>query len=440
MGRKDFSTQMVLVTALVKKTESTLTSNIAKVSAEVAEEKALQARVAERTKKELARIAKLANDRHSEDKRARGALRAVMDENKKAAAEEVAELKTVLNAGIAKLRAKNAANAREMKKDLSDATQKFSEKLSDQAKAQAAAHANLASATAAAVAASQASLKSAQAGFDSKITMLTNTVVANDKKAKAGISKLTGVVNDISKANTADRAPIRAETKAAQADLQKALDRAISIGEARAKAVEQRIAEHLKNTKRYLQVELIEQAEKQADNVFNILNGKRQHIADNYLSLKAYAVSAADKITDYRAAGKGAGMSSIGDLLVTVGAMGAVKAPPATGLGLGGDKIPAIFSGKSVKVNGAVAAINGLVNEFTNSANQVRNRWPMGLGKYLLDKLEVSMSGKGVLQVDKVSGKHGNYVYINVYEGTLAKLTAKIQAPIKKADIHVPPP
>merc|ERR1712100_178973 len=52
--RKDFATQMVVVTALVKKTESQLTSNIAKVSAEVAEEKALQARVAERTKKERA--------------------------------------------------------------------------------------------------------------------------------------------------------------------------------------------------------------------------------------------------------------------------------------------------------------------------------------------------------------------------------------------------
>merc|ERR1712072_1262479 len=120
--RKDFATRMNVVTALVKNTESKLTSDIAKVSAEVQNDKALQARVNERTQAELKRIAELSNKRNSEDKRARGALRAVMDENKKAAAEEVAEL----NAGIAKLRAKNAANAREMKKDLSDATQKFS--------------------------------------------------------------------------------------------------------------------------------------------------------------------------------------------------------------------------------------------------------------------------------------------------------------------------
>merc|ERR1719199_665046 len=460
--RKDFATQMVVVTALVKKTESQLTSNIAKVSAEVAEEKALQARVAERTKKELARIAKLSNDRHSEDKRARGALRTVMDENKKAAAEEVAALREELTGELAKLRAKNAANSREMKKDLSQATQKFSEKLAAQQKAQNEAHANLASATAAAVAASAAELKSAQAGFDSKITGLTNTIAAHAKQAEEGITKLTGVVRDISKANAADRQLIRDQTKAMQADLQKALDRAISIGEAKAKATEQRIAEHLKNTHRELQVTLIEEAEKAADDVFNLIQGNRQKIADNYLSLKAYAVSAADKITDSRAAGKGAGLSSIGDLLVTVGALGTVKPTAAEGPGMGGDKLKAIFSGKSFKVARPVASINGLVNEFTKSTNQVRNRWPMGLGKYLLDKLEISMGSKGVLQVDKVRGHHGNFVYMNgrsvglsnklsdfatlavrmsTYESVLAKLTAKVSPPQKQnKDIEVKPP
>merc|ERR1712196_411168 len=128
---------------------------------------------------------------------------------------------------------------------------------------------------------------------------------------------------------------------------------------------------------------------------------------------------------DYKEAGKGLALSSIGDILVTVGAMGAVKPPPAEDLGMGGDTIPAIFSGKNIKVNGAVAAINGLVNEYTTSANQVRERWPIGLGKYLLNKL---------------SDFAGLACRMNLYEATLAKLTAKIQAPIKKADIHVPPP
>merc|ERR1711924_383201 len=57
--------------------------------------------------------------------------------------------------------------------------------------------------------------------------------------------------------------------------------------------------------------------------------------------------------------------------------------------------------------------IPGLVHEYVEVTNGVRERWPMGLGKYLLTKLEGSMSKKGVLQVDKISGKSGNFVYIN---------------------------
>merc|ERR1711871_1896624 len=176
---------------------------------------------------------------------------------------------------------------------------------------------------------------------------------------------------------------------------------------------EQRIAEHLKDTKRYLQVELNESVERAADNVFKIIEGKRQVVADNYLSLKAYAVSAADSVEDYVVKGKGRGLSSIGDLLVTIGSMEAVHAPAKEGLGMGGTELPTIFSGDTIIVSGAVAAINGLVDEFTEAAVQVRERWPMGLGKYLLSKLEVSMMDKGVLQVDKVEGKPGNYVFIN---------------------------
>merc|ERR1719305_1006996 len=198
-----------------------------------------------------------------------------------------------------------------------------------------------------------------------------------------------------------------------------------------------------------------------ADNVFKIIEGKRQKIADNYLSLKAYAVSAADLVEDYVSKGKGRGLSSIGDMLETVGALGAVHAKPKEGLGMGGSSIPKIFSGGEVKVSNAVAAINGLVNEYTDSCGQVRARWPMGLGKYLMDKLEVSMLDKGVLQVDKVEGKAGNFVYMNghsvglsnklsdfatlaarmtTYESVLAKMTSKITAPHTPAEVYAKPP
>merc|ERR1712057_85088 len=411
--RSDFATELVATTALVKRVETNLADQVATVSGEVVDYRAFQLRVNRKVQKEKERIEELSNKRFSESKKARGKLRQLMDENKQAAAAEVAALAKELDTKLDKARARNAHNRREMAKDLTEATQLFYEKLSDQQKKHMDEIEGLNAATAAASAASAADLARAQANFDSKIVMLTNTVAANAKHAEEGMTKLTAIVHNVAEAAEKDRDNIRKETAAMEADLNKALSRAIAIGEAKAKAVEQRIAEHLKGTKRFLQVELASQVERAADNVFNILEGKRQKIADNYLSLKAYAVSAADKVEDYVAKGKGRALSSIGDLLATVGAQAAVHAPAEEGVGMGGDELPAIFSGKNIKVSNAVGAINGLVNEYTEACQQVRNRWPMGLGKYLLDRLEISMTGKGVLQVDKVEGKSGNFVYIN---------------------------
>merc|ERR1719453_1340068 len=256
------------------------------------------------------------------------------------------------------------------------------EKMANVQRANMAASFDLAQSTTSAVTATANSLKRAKKMFATKIGMLTNVVVANAKRAERDLTALTGVVHNIAKAAAADRNLIKEQTKAMEADLNKAITRAIQIGEAKAKAVEQRIAAHLKSSKRFLQVELSNSCEDAADKVFKIISGKRQKIADNYLSFKAYAVAAMDKITDYTAKGKGRNLSS-------VGALSAVKAPKAEGLGMGGKILPPVFSGKDIKVKGAVARINGLVNEYATSAAQVRARWPMGLGKYLLDKLQV---------------------------------------------------
>merc|ERR1711998_143125 len=461
--RKTFAAELYTTTALVKNAEQKLTNELEKVSAEVMTMKSEQARVNTATAEAMTRVENLANKRFSESKKARGKLRQLMDENKAAAAAEVAALTEHLHTELDKARGHNAHNKLEMSKDLTDATELFYEKLAQQQKADAEAHTALADATSAATVAAANELAHAESMWESKVIMLTDTVSQHAEEAKAEFSRLTGVVNDYNAAAEADRELLKEETKALEADLNKALDRAISIGEAKAKAVQQRIAEHLKDTKRYLQVELNESVERAADNVFKIIEGKRQVVADNYLSLKAYAVSAVDKVEDYVIKGKGRGLSSVGDLLVTLGQLEAVHAPAEEGLGMGGDELPTIFSGETVHVSGAVAAINGLVNEFTEAAVQVRERWPMGLGKYLLDKLEESMVDKGVLQVDKVEGEAGNFVFINgrsvglsnkmsdfstlatrmaVYESVLAKLTAKITPPpaSKTDDVVAKPP
>merc|ERR1712036_203214 len=460
--RKDFATQMATVTAEVKNVETRLVGEIAVVSGEVISNKANQIRVNRRVAAELKRVVRVSDRRYFASKRARGKLKLLMDENKAAASAEVKALSTSLKTKLAKARGRNARNRREMAKDLSQATRTLYERMSNMQKRNEAANKALRGETAAAAMASANALKRAKSQFASKISMLTNVVAANAKRAERDLQRVTGVVHSVAKAAAADRKLIKDQTRAMGADLNKSIVRAIAIGEARAKAVEQRVNENLKKTKRYLQTELSEGIDRAADNVFKIDNDKRQKIADNYLSLKAYAVASADLVVDYRRKGKnGRNLSSIGDLLQTVASPGAVKPPKAEGLGMGGKTIPSIFTGKKIKVGGQVAAINGLVNEYATSCAQVRARWPMGLGKYLLDKLEQSMLAKGVLQVDKVQGKAGNFVYMNgrsvglsnklndfaklaarmsVYESVLAKLTAKLSVPHKPAKFYAKAP
>merc|ERR1712146_563523 len=71
------------------------------------------------------------------------------------------------------------------------------------------------------------------------------------------------------------------------------------------------------------------------------------------------------------------------------------------------------FSGESFSVDSSVTKINGLVNQYISQLGQVKQRWPMGLGKYLIAKVEVAMQGKGALEVDKIEGKSGNFVFMN---------------------------
>jgi len=283
-----------------------------------------------------------------------------------------------------------------------------------------------------------------------KIVETENLITATQESQQRAMARITGVAADVNKANKADRALIRKQIAVSEADAHKALAHAISMGEAQGKALAQRLAEHQKGVKRYLSVELVERVEAAADTVLKTIEGDRQKIADNYLSLKAYAIAAADAVQDEIGKGKGKALSSVGDFLGTLGALGPVKPKKAAGVGMGGDSVPSIFGSGSYKVSKSLATINGLVNEYSKTAQQVRNRWPLGLGRYLLDRLQVSMEGKGVLQVDKVPGKPGNFVYINArsvglsnkltdfahiaatmstYEAALSKLTAKITVP-----------
>merc|ERR1711871_1734422 len=323
-ARKEMTSGIAAATAMIKKVETRLNGDIQDVSAMVISDTAAQNRINKHVTAEIGRLVKFS------DKAARGVIRKIMDENKAAAAEEVANLAKEANAEIKKARSKQAAYLLGFKKDLTEATEDLYGKLAKDSAAQQEALSSLKGSLATAKADAAAGLKEAKAVFASRVDSLTNAITANAKSFERGLERATGVVMEWKTSASKDRAAIRTLRKAMVADLDKNIVRAIQLGEAKAKAVQERSMENIATEKKALLTTISSSVENMADNVFKAVQEGRHKIADNFLSLKAYATTAADKITDYLAKGKGRNLASIGDLLQTV-AVENVKVTPAQG-------------------------------------------------------------------------------------------------------------
>merc|ERR1711988_2056350 len=457
-ARKAFTTSLYRVTSTVKDLETRLSGEIAVVSGEVASNRAQQMRVNRRTSAELRRITKLVNDRQSASIRARGKLRKLLNENKRAAALEVAQLARSTGRAVRAIRSQSARNAQDAAKDLTRSTKKMYTSLAKQQRLNARRNGANARFIAAYSARSKAALYQAKKQFGARLTTLTNTVSANNRKTESLLAGLTGVIRSKKAAGKKEMNLIKAQTAA----LNKKIVRSIEMGEARGVAIMERARASLKRVKSAMLVEVSERVERTGDKLFRLIQGNHKKIADNYLSLKAYAATCADKLKEYVAKGKGRNLSSLGDLLNSVTALSPVRAGKAEGLGAGASELKPIFGGRVIKVPNAPSKINALVDEYMGVVTAVRRRWPMGIGKYLLMKTESSMQGKGVLQVDKVANKAGNWVFVNgravglssklndfetlavhmgKYEATLAKMTSKMTVTKTKKSIgYVKPP
>merc|ERR1711959_558798 len=303
-ARRSFTTAMVRVTSEVKDQETRLSGEIAVVSGEVVSNRAAQMRVNRRTNGELKRITKLANDRRSASIRARGKLRKLLDENKKDASAEVQALTRSTRRAVAAVRSQAARNAQDAAKDLTRATKKLYGKLAGVQRKTMMMNKRNSARIAAYSARSRAALFSAKRQFGARLSTLTNTVSANNRKTESLLAGLTGVIRDNKMAAKKDRALMRAQSKALDADLNKKLVRSIQMGEARAKKAADRAREHLASTKKSVLIEISERVERTADKLFKTIQGNHKKIADNYLSLKAYAATCADKLKEYVAKGK----------------------------------------------------------------------------------------------------------------------------------------
>jgi len=413
-AKKYYKAELYALMAKLKQSESRMIGARQAVSAMVERDRAAQRKVNIAVDRDIKRITAIADKRHSESVRARGVLRKIFDQNKKIAAAEMKALRKKTQAQLIIARAEAAAHKRKFAKDLTAATKKLNGALMSRSAAQAQRYESLKKKLTYTKAATASQLAAAKKAFNSRIVTLTNVVISNNRKFQKRLKRITGVAMDWKKASAADRKAIRVQRNGMFSDLNKALTRAIQLGEAKAKKAQEEAQANIASTKRSLTSQIAVKTEMMADNVFKIIQGKRQKIADNYLSLKAYAAVAKDKLQDYLSkGGKGRNLSSVGDLLTTVGALSKVKVKKASGLGYGASKLPMIFSGKVIKVKKSVTKINGLVAEYMSVLKQVRERFPIGLGNYLMAKLETSMQGTGALEVDKIADRSGNYVFVN---------------------------
>merc|ERR1712072_1566512 len=317
-ARKTFATSIAATVSAVKDQESRLSGEIAVVSGEVARNRAIQLRVNRRTNAELKRITKLSNDRHSASIRARGKLRALLDENKRAASEEVGTLNKLFVGKLSKIRRRAAKDRIEAARDLSKASQRLYSKLAGiqlraayQNKAASAAINSYSKK-------SQAAIRIARSSMNARLNTLGNVIASNARKVESGFEVLTGVIRSHRAAGALDRKLIREQTKAMGKDMQKSIARSIMIGEAKARRVADRARGNLARAKRAMLIEISERVEHTADKLFKTIQGSHQKIADNYLSLKAYVIK-----------GKGKNLSSLGDLLTTVAGLSSVKAQKA---------------------------------------------------------------------------------------------------------------
>jgi hypothetical protein len=413
--RKAFTTSIVALNSAVKDQETRLTGEVKKVSTELQDNKVAQQIVNRKANAELKRILKESNNEHTAGRKARASIQKLFEEHKAIAAKERDSLAKATQTKLTKLRSTMASLRREAAEDLSKATKKLSGAVSKAQSEQDAEYTGLKGALAKAKLSTEAKLASSKKEFEAKLMTLTNVVDANNIKYEVGINKLTNVVHDWKLVSANERSLLKDQITAMEKDLNKAIVKAIDIGEAKARAVEERALEGANAAKKILSGEIAQQVEHMADDVFKAVLENRGKIADNYLALKAYAASKAGDIIDYTTKEGGKGLFSLGDLLTTVAALSSYHTKAAEGVGFGGGKVPPIFGGDLITVSTTLTKANGLVDEWTKAMSMVRTRWPIGIGHYLLGKVQYAMQNEGLLTIGSISRADGQFVYINAH-------------------------
>merc|ERR1711871_478074 len=412
-ARKDFKMGLADVNSVLKSTETRVQDQIAIVGGMIRDTHAEQKVINEKVKLQQERLVNLSNEQFSESKRARGAIKELMDKNKVIAAQEISDLRTDANSKLTALRAKQAQLSTDYAQELTAATTGLYAKLKQDKLEQVSAMEGLTKDLGVAKVSTSQQLKELEEDFKVAFTDLSGVVSSNHASYERGMEEITGVVFDYKAAADADRALIREEQRVMNNDLNKRIAHAIMLGEAKAKEVLETASANVDAMKRSLVSDIGQKVEHMANTVLDAVLEDRQTIANNYLSLKGYAGAAQDKVIDYVQKGQGKGLGSMGDLLQAVAIAADIKTEPALGISAGAGEIMPAFGGSIVPDVSDVSKVNGLADEYFKVKQTVDGAYPYGLGKYLLGKFSEAMAKGGVLTVGKKGDNAGQWVMIN---------------------------
>merc|ERR1711871_1334916 len=412
-ARKDFKMGLADVNSVLKSTETRVQDQIAIVGGMIRDTHAEQKVINEKVKLQQERLVNLSNEQFSESKRARGAIKELMDKNKVIAAQEISDLRTDANSKLTALRAKQAQLSTDYAQELTAATTGLYAKLKQDKLEQVSAMEGLTKDLGVAKVSTSQQIKELEEDFKVAFTDLSGVVSANHASYERGMEEITGVVFDYKAAADADRALIREEQRVMNNDLNKRISHAIMLGEAKAKEVLETASANIDAMKRALVSDIGQKVEHMANTVLDAVLEDRQTIANNYLSLKGYAGAAQDKVIDYVQKGQGKGLGAIGDLLQAVAIAADIKTKPTLGISAGAGEIMPAFGGSIVPDVADVSKVNGLADEYFQVKGNVDLAYPYGLGKYLLGKFSEAMAKGGVLSVGKKGDNAGQWVMIN---------------------------
>merc|ERR1711988_1064964 len=272
-ARKFFTMGFALATSEMKKSEGRLQEAIEDVADLVEGDKVEQARVNEKVDLELKRIMDLSNENRAQSVRARGKIGELMNKNKIVAHQEIADLAKSSKAELKKTRSYMAKLRQQAAKDLTAATEGLYLKLNQDQQDQVAELSKLTSALHFAKASTAAALKKAKAEFATKYELIVDTEAANHVHYEASLKKVTGVAHNWKVAAAKDRELMKMEAKIMNNDLNKAIARAISLGEEKAKNVLEHATSQVDAVQRALSQEIAEQVEAMSDTVLKTLHG-----------------------------------------------------------------------------------------------------------------------------------------------------------------------